>query len=66
MTVRVFVAPERCQGHLRCNALLPEIFSVDEQGHAFTSADGEVPPEHQDRARQAEGNCPERAIRIEI
>jgi ferredoxin len=64
--VRVFIDPEQCQGHLRCTALLPDVFPIDDQGHAFTSPTGDpVPPEMEDEVRQAVGNCPERAITVQ-
>jgi ferredoxin len=61
--VKVWVDPDKCQGHARCIQAVPEIFNEDEQGHAFTSED-DVPEESKARARQAERNCPEQAIRV--
>jgi len=64
--VKVFIDPDRCQGHLRCYALAPDVFEPDELGHAFTSETGDdVPVELEAKVRQAVGNCPENAIRIE-
>jgi ferredoxin len=64
--VKVFVDRDRCQGHLRCYALVPEVFEPDELGHAFTSEAGnEVPPDLESKVRQSVGNCPEQAIRLE-
>ncbi len=64
--MKVFVDSDRCQGHLRCYALVPEVFEPDDQGHAFTAEGGnEVPPELESKVRQSVGNCPEQAIRIE-
>jgi ferredoxin len=64
--VRVFVDSDRCQGHLRCYALVPEVFEPDDLGHAFTAEVGnEVPPELEEKVRQAVRNCPEQAIRVE-
>lgn len=62
--MKATVDPDRCQGHARCWEICPEVFSLDEEGHAFVSADV-VPPELEAQARQAVINCPERAITVE-
>ena len=62
--MRVTVDPELCQGHNRCYALAPEVFDVDEYGNAMVRGDGTVPPELEEKARLAIGNCPEYAISI--
>jgi ferredoxin len=51
--VKIRVDPDKCQGHARCYALVPELFSVDDYG--LSSVIG-------DRARLAIANCPEFAI----
>ena len=59
--MRVAVDPDRCEGHARCWAICPEVFELDDEGHAVvTQAD--VPAELEDKAREAATNCPERAI----
>lgn len=63
--MRVRVIPEQCQGHSRCYALAPELFDVDEYGQATAVGDGTVPPELEEKARLAAGNCPELAIVVE-
>ena len=63
--MKVQVDPERCQGHNRCYALAPELFDVDEYGQASAKNDGVVPGGMEDKARLAEANCPEFAIRVE-
>ncbi len=62
--MKATVDPDRCQGHARCWDICPEVFSLDDEGHAFVSVDV-VAPEHEDRARQAAVNCPERAITVD-
>jgi ferredoxin len=62
--MRVHVDPERCQGHNRCYALAPELFDVDDLGFATEVGDGHVAPEHEEQARLAVANCPERAIEL--
>jgi ferredoxin len=60
--VKVAVDQDKCQGHARCYALVPELFSVDDYGMSSVLGEGLVPPELEDRARLAIANCPEFAI----
>lgn len=53
-----------CQGHNRCYALAPELIDVDEFGQAVLMVDGEIPVNHEVRARLAAANCPEFAIKV--
>jgi ferredoxin len=59
--MKVAVDPERCQGHARCWEICPEVFSLDEEGHAMVAA-SEVPAALEAEAAKAAVNCPERAI----
>jgi ferredoxin len=59
--MKVSVDPERCQGHARCWEICPDVFSLDEEGHADV-VDAEVPTALEDDVRRAVRNCPERAI----
>jgi ferredoxin len=59
--MKVSVDPERCQGHARCWEICPDVFSLDEEGHADV-VDAEVPLALEDDVRRAVRNCPERAI----
>jgi ferredoxin len=61
--MKVTVDRELCQGHIRCVQIAPTIFHQDDQGLSYTS-DDDVPMEEEARVRQAELNCPERAITI--
>ena len=63
--MRVTVDSEKCQGHNRCFALVPELFDVDDYGTAVVIGDGSVPAELEEKARLAVANCPEFAIGIE-
>ena len=63
--MKVRVDPDRCQGHNRCYALLPELFEVDDYGAATAVGDGTVPPGLEAKARLAVANCPEFAITID-
>jgi len=61
--VRVSVDEDRCQGHARCWAICPEVFDLDDEGHAVV-VQPDVPAELEARAREAADNCPERAITV--
>ena len=62
--MKVAVDPERCEGHARCWGICPEVFSLDDEGHAFVT-NPEVPAELETKARHAASNCPERAITVD-
>jgi len=61
--MRVTVDPDQCQGHARCREICPEVFSLDEAGHATVSVD-EIPPALEAEATKAAASCPERAITV--
>jgi ferredoxin len=63
--MRVHVDAERCQGHNRCFAIAPELFTIDDLGNASEVGDGTVPVALEDTARLAAANCPEFAITVE-
>ena len=60
--MKVTVDEDRCAGHGMCLTLCPEVFELNDDGWAVADPD-EVPAEHEDAAREAIDNCPERAIR---
>ncbi len=62
--MRIAVDAQKCQGHARCYALSPELFSVDDYGQASVNGDGTVPPELVEKAELAIANCPEFAISV--
>jgi len=62
--MRVEVDTDSCQGHNRCFTLAPELFDVDDFGTAVVIGDGEVSADLEEKARLAEANCPEFAIKI--
>ena len=61
--MKVTVDPDRCQGHAQCWDRCPEVFSLDEEGHAVVTA-AEVPAGLEAKASRAAANCPERAITV--
>jgi len=61
--MRVSVDADRCQGHARCWAIEPQVFDLDDEGHAVVLLE-EVPPELEATAKKAAAGCPERAITL--
>ena len=62
--MKVHLDKRLCVGHGRCYELAEGVFTDDERGHAELLCET-VPVEHEEAVRKAEGNCPERAIRVE-
>lgn len=63
-TLVVAIAADRCQGHNRCCLVAPELFEADDLGNACVKGDGRVPPALEAKARLAQANCPEHAVRL--
>lgn len=63
--LRLSVDSAKCQGHNRCCALAPELFSADELGFAHVKGDGFVPVSLEEKALLAVRNCPEYAVRAQ-
>jgi ferredoxin len=63
--MKLRIDAEMCTGHGRCYALAPEVFEPDEDGHGVVLHGGAVSPGHEDAARRAANNCPERAITVD-
>jgi ferredoxin len=61
--MKVAVDPGKCQGHARCWEICPEVFDLDGDGYSVI-ADPEVPAGLEEKVREAEANCPERAITV--
>lgn len=61
--MRVTVDAGRCQGHALCVLFGPDMFVLDEHGHALVDAD-EVPAVMEAAVRAAAARCPEQAIRV--
>lgn len=61
--VKVAVDSELCQGHARCWAICPDVFSLDDEGHSYVPV-ADVPPELEQKVREAAMNCPERAVTV--
>lgn len=62
--MKVWVDPERCQGHTLCAMIAPDSFVLDDiEGHSSAVAE-EVPPDQEAQVREAAQSCPEQAIMI--
>lgn len=61
--MHVSVDADRCEGHARCWGICPEVFDLDDEGHAVVTL-ADVPEDLEERARDAARNCPERAIEL--
>lgn len=60
--MKVWVDPQRCQGHTLCSMIAPDAFELDDiEGHSSAVSE-EVPPEQEDAVREAAHSCPEQAI----
>jgi ferredoxin len=62
--VKLYVDPERCQGHTLCAMRAPRLFTLDDVDGHSTAADGEVPSDLEASAADAVRSCPEQAISI--
>jgi ferredoxin len=62
--MKVRVNSDVCQGHARCWQVAPDIFELDDMGHAVVSV-ADLQGEAAEKARTAAINCPERAISVE-
>lgn len=63
MPIRIEFDRERCQGHGRCYALAPEVYTPDDDGYCEQPA-AEVPADLEEKARLGAMNCPEDALTI--
>ena len=63
--MKVWVDPERCQGHTLCAMIAPEVFALSEVDGSSSAVCEGVPFEQEDLVREAAHSCPEQAIRIE-
>ena len=60
--VRIRIDADKCQGHNRCKAILPELIELDGYGNAQALGDGYVPEALLEKAYLAKSNCPEFAF----
>ncbi|MET8877947.1 ferredoxin [Nocardia sp. NPDC004604] len=62
--MRVLIDADKCQGHLRCMGLAPEVFDCDDLGYGVVILTGPVPAGSEQLMRRCAANCPEQAISI--
>jgi ferredoxin len=62
--MQVRVDTDKCTGHGRCYAVAPLVFTCDDSGYGELLIEGDIPPEHEAKARSAVLNCPEAAIEL--
>jgi len=61
--MHVFIDSGACQGHGRCYALAPEVYTADDEGRGEV-IEGEIGEDLVDQARAGAMNCPESAITL--
>ncbi|CAM4180938.1 Ferredoxin-2 [Mycobacterium basiliense] len=62
--MKVWVDPERCQGHTLCSMIAPHSFQLSDIDGSSSATSDVVPADRQDRVREAAQSCPEQAIVI--
>ncbi|MFE2336712.1 ferredoxin [Streptomyces coelicoflavus] len=55
---------DKCQGHLRCMDLAPELFDCNDLGYGELLSTGPIPANLEPAARRCAANCPENAITL--
>ncbi len=64
--MKIVIDEERCTGHGRCYALVPELFDSDDRGHSLLRDPGaEVSADQVRQAQVAVDNCPEDCISLQ-
>ncbi|MCU1644358.1 MAG: ferredoxin [Nocardia sp.] len=61
--MRVSVNSDLCMGHTLCNAIGPDVYQLDEQGHCCPMS-GDIPADLEAQAVEGADACPERALTI--
>jgi ferredoxin len=56
----------RCSGHARCNAISPEVFTLDDDGYSNIGENHPVRPAWEDAARRGVPACPEQALSLVV
>lgn len=62
--LKLIVHADRCQGHNRCRAFVPQLIDLDDLGNAQVVGDGVVPAALREAASLAQANCPELALLV--
>jgi ferredoxin len=62
--VKVWVDPDRCQGHTLCSMIAPDSFQLSDIDGSASAVSELVAADQQDQVREAAQSCPEQAIVI--
>jgi ferredoxin len=63
--MRITVDGKECTGHGRCYLIAPDLLTCDDEGYVtIRDQTIDVPADQVELAREAEGTCPEGAIRL--
>ena len=62
--MKVLADKGKCCGHARCNAVAPDIFTLDDNGY-IAVAEIIVPAEMEGQARRGVRACPERVLALD-
>jgi ferredoxin len=63
--VKLTVDGANCMGHGRCYRMAPELLAYDDEGYVtIRDQTIDVPADQVEAAEDAEGTCPEQAIRL--
>ncbi len=62
--MKVWVDPERCQGHTLCSMIAPDSFQLSDIDGSSSAISEVVPDDQEDKVREAAQSCPEQAIII--
>ncbi|MCV7076382.1 ferredoxin [Mycobacterium szulgai] len=60
--MKVWVDPERCQGHTLCSMIAPNSFQLSDIDGSSSAVREVVPDDQLDQVREAAQSCPEQAI----
>ena len=61
--MKVQVDYDACEANAVCMGIVPEVFKVDDDDNLWVLMD-EIPPEMQDRVKQAVASCPKVALSL--
>lgn len=60
--MKVWVDPQRCQGHTLCAMIAPDSFQLSDIDGSSSAVSEVVPVDQVDQVREAAQSCPEQAI----
>jgi ferredoxin len=60
--MKVWVDPDRCQGHTLCSMVAPDSFQLSDIDGSSSAVSELVPSDQQGQVREAAQSCPEQAI----